>query len=251
LEIKAGEFIGLIGPTGSGKSTLIRHMNGLLKPTVGRVLIELKEVVMKSTRFEVGMVFQYPEDQIFEQTVFKELVFGPRNMNLSESEIKKRIFEILDFVELPSEVLESSPFDLSGGQKRRLAIASVLIMKPKVLVLDEPTVGLDPVGKKSILQKIKQYHEKEKVTVVLASHDIEEIAENVNRIIVLDKARVKMDGSVAEVFSRADELIKIGLDVPKITKVFGKLKQMGYNTKLVYTLAQAQAEFARLLGQRE
>ncbi|GHV29759.1 energy-coupling factor transporter ATP-binding protein EcfA2 [Clostridia bacterium] len=248
LRFEDGEFIGIIGHTGSGKSTLIQHMNGLLKPTTGKVLIDGQDVSTKGldVNLSVGIVFQYPEDQIFEQTVFKEIAFGPKNMKLDSDEIKKRVTEAMDFVGLPEDMLETSPFDLSGGQKRRIAIASVIAMKPRVLVLDEPTSGLDSIGKKDILQKIHEHNKKEKITVVLVSHSMEEVTQHVDRVVVLEKAKVKMAGKIDEIFEKANELREIGLDIPQISVVFLKLKELGYDVENVYTLEQAKAEFLRL-----
>jgi energy-coupling factor transport system ATP-binding protein len=248
LKIEDGEFVGIIGHTGSGKSTLIQHMNGLLKPTTGRVLLDGDNVSARGVgiNFNIGVVFQYPEDQIFEQTVFKEIAFGPKNMRLDSSEIKRRVTEAMDFVELPEDILETSPFDLSGGQKRRVAVASVIAMRPRILVLDEPTSGLDSVGKKNILQRIYDHHKREKTTVVLVSHNMEEVAQYVERVVVLEKAKVKMEGRVNEIFENPNELRKMGLDIPRISTVFLRLKELGYDARNVYTLEQAKAEFFRL-----
>ncbi|MDR2817670.1 MAG: energy-coupling factor transporter ATPase [Oscillospiraceae bacterium] len=248
LRFEDGEFVGIIGRTGSGKSTLVQHMNGLLKPTTGRILMDGKDVSIKGLgiNFNVGIVLQNPEDQIFEQTVFKEIAFGPQNMKLDSGEIKRRVAMAMDFVGLPKDILETSPFDLSGGQKRRIAIASVIAMQPRVLVLDEPTSGLDSAGKKNILQRIYEHHKKEKTTVVLVSHNMEEVAQYVERVVVLEKAKVTMEGKVDEIFEKPNELRKIGLDIPRISVAFLKLKELGYDVKNVHTLKQAKTEFFRL-----
>lgn len=241
LEIEEGELVGIIGHTGSGKSTLIQHFNGLMKPTSGKVFIDgqdiwSKDCKIRDVRFKVGLVFQYPEYQIFEETVYKDIAFGPKNMGLDEDEIDRRIHEIAELVGLKKENLQKSPFELSGGQKRRVAIAGVMAMEPKVLILDEPTAGLDPKGRDKILGQIKEYHQQKKSTVLLVSHSMEDVAKFASKILVMNKASVFCYDTPPEVFKRADELTKIGLSVPQITRVFMQLKQRGIDIRTdVYT----------------
>lgn len=241
LEIEEGELVGIIGHTGSGKSTLIQHFNGLVKPTSGKVFIDgqdiwSKDCKIRDIRFKVGLVFQYPEYQIFEETVYKDIAFGPKNMGLSDEEIDKRINEISELVGLKKENLHKSPFELSGGQKRRVAIAGVMAMEPKVLILDEPTAGLDPKGRDKILGQIKEYHQQKKSTVLLVSHSMEDVAKFASKILVMNKASVFCYDTPPEVFKRADELTEIGLSVPQITRVFMQLKKMGIDIRTdVYT----------------
>ena len=232
LDIYPGEFLGIIGHTGSGKSTLIQHLNGLLKPTAGRVLFHGKDIwedtkKIREVRFRVGLVFQYPEYQLFEETVRKDISFGPKNMGLDEAEIARRVERAAAFAGLAPELLDQSPFDLSGGQKRRVAIAGVIAMEPEVLILDEPSAGLDPAGRSSLLQNIRDYHRSTGGTVVLVSHSMDEIAENVDRIAVLSDAGVVMSGTPQEVFSRSEELEAVGLTVPQVTKVAMELRRRG------------------------
>ncbi len=234
FEIKKGDFVGVIGHTGSGKSTLMQHLNGLVKPTSGKLLFNGEDVwqkgySLKNLRFNVGVVFQYPEYQLFEETVLKDVAFGPKNMGLSEDEIRKRVSDAIKTVGLGEEVLEKSPFDLSGGQKRRVAIAGIMAMRPQVLVLDEPTAGLDPYGRDQILDEIENYHSETGATVIFVSHRMEDIAKTCNRIMVLNNSKMVMFDTVKNVFSRADELVKMGLDIPQITRVFRKLRDMGYD----------------------
>ena len=232
LDIYPGEFLGVIGHTGSGKSTLIQHLNGLLKPTAGRVLFHGKDIwedtkKIREVRFRVGLVFQYPEYQLFEETVRKDISFGPKNMGLDEAAIARRVERAAAFAGLAPELLDQSPFDLSGGQKRRVAIAGVIAMEPEVLILDEPSAGLDPAGRSSLLQNIRDYHRSTGGTVVLVSHSMDEIAENVDRIAVLSDAGVVMSGTPQEVFSRSEELEAVGLTVPQVTKVAMELRRRG------------------------
>ena len=232
LDIYPGEVLGVIGHTGSGKSTLIQHLNGLLKPTAGRVLFHGKDIwedtkKIREVRFRVGLVFQYPEYQLFEETVRKDISFGPKNMGLDEAEIARRVERAAAFAGLAPELLDQSPFDLSGGQKRRVAIAGVIAMEPEVLILDEPSAGLDPAGRSSLLQNIRDYHRSTGGTVVLVSHSMDEIAENVDRIAVLSDAGVVMSGTPQEVFSRSEELEAVGLTVPQVTKVAMELRRRG------------------------
>ncbi|MBP5363465.1 MAG: energy-coupling factor transporter ATPase [Ruminococcus sp.] len=246
LKIEEGEMVGVMGHTGSGKSTLIQHFNGLLKPTSGQVLLDGQDIwadkkKIRDVRFQVGLVFQYPEYQIFEETVFKDIAFGPRNMGLDEKEIKRRVLETAHDIGLKEELLKRSPFDLSGGQKRRVAIAGVMAMEPKVLILDEPTAGLDPAGRDKILSHIKQYHERKKNTILIVSHSMEDIAGFADKILVMNKAKLFCYDDTEKVFGRADEISEIGLDVPQITKVFMELKKQGLDFgKEVFTVPYAR-----------
>ena len=232
LDIRRGEFLGIIGHTGSGKSTLIQHLNGLLKPSSGTIFLDGTDIwaepkKIRNVRFRVGLVFQYPEYQLFEDTVRKDVAFGPKNMGLAADEVERRVLAALSAVGLDASVLDKSPFALSGGQKRRVAIAGVMAMEPEVLILDEPTAGLDPRGRESILQLLRDYHERRGSTVVLVSHSMEEIARNAQRIIVLSGGGVCMEGTPAEVFARAEELEAVGLDVPQSTKIAAALRRRG------------------------
>ncbi len=256
LQIDGGEFVGIIGHTGSGKSTLIQHFNALLKPTAGRVLFEGEDVwqdtaLMRNLRFRVGLVFQYPEYQLFEETVYRDIAFGPRNMGLNEQEIRKRVYEAAGFVGVPESLMESSPFELSGGQKRRVAIAGVIAMRPKILVLDEPTAGLDPAGRESLLQNLRDYRKSCGAAIVMVSHSMEEIAASVERIIVMNQGHIFMDASPREVFSHSAELTEIGLDVPQVTQVFARLRSLGLDLDPgVYTVEAAAGALLRLRGGR-
>ena len=246
MTVGAGEFLGIIGHTGSGKSTLIQHLNGLLQPTSGRILLAGKDIwaepkKIREVRCAVGLVFQYPEYQLFEETVYKDIAFGPKNMGLDEAEIDRRVRDAAAFVGLREELLEKSPFDLSGGQKRRVAIAGVMAMEPKVLILDEPTAGLDPRGRDEILAQIRAYHETKRATVILVSHSMEEIARNVGRIVVMRDAHVYMDGTPRQVFARAEELEQAGLDVPQVTKIAMALRRRGMDIDpAVYTIEELE-----------
>lgn len=241
LEIEEGELVGIIGHTGSGKSTLIQHLNGLVKPTSGKIFIDgqdiwSKDVKIRDIRFNVGLVFQYPEYQIFEETVYKDIAFGPKNMGLDDEEIEKRVLATTDMLGLGRENLKKSPFELSGGQKRRVAIAGVMAMQPKILILDEPTAGLDPKGRDVILEQIKEYHRQTKSTVLLVSHSMEDVARFATKILVMNHAEVFCYDTPPEVFNRAEELTKIGLSVPQITQVFLKLREKGLDIRSdVYT----------------
>ena len=254
LSVMDGEFLGIIGHTGSGKSTLIQHLNGLLKPTSGRILLQGKDIwadpkKIRDVRFQVGLVFQYPEYQLFEETVYKDIAFGPRNMGLDEADIDRRVHSAAAFVGLTEAMLDKSPFELSGGQKRRVAIAGVIAMEPKVLVLDEPTAGLDPRGRDDILARIQDYHRAKHASVVLVSHSMEEIARNVDRIVVLSDSHVFMEGTPRQVFTRADELEKVGLDIPQVTKVALALRQRGLPVDTaVYTVEALRDALLRLKG---
>ncbi len=254
IDIKKGDYVGIIGHTGSGKSTLISHFNAILKPTQGQIFVDGEDLWQDdkkkriAARFKVGLVFQYPEYQLFEETVYKDIAFGPKNMGLDENEIDRRVRSALEFVGLSEKYLQKSPFELSGGQKRRVAIAGVMALSPKVLVLDEPAAGLDPRGRDEILAKIKEYHKETGCTVLLVSHSMEDIAKNANSIIVMNKSRVMMHDSVPKVFEHADELEKIGLDIPQITKVFISLNNMGFNvSKNIYTVQDAEREIVSAL----
>ncbi|MGE4283269.1 MAG: energy-coupling factor transporter ATPase [Clostridia bacterium] len=253
LEIHKGEFIGLIGHTGSGKSTLVQHLNGLLKPASGRIIINEHDITNKKTdikliRSKVGLVFQYPEHQLFEETVYKDIAFGPTNMELTAEEIEKRVKGALSIVGLSSSILDKSPFELSGGQKRRVAIAGVLSMMPEILVLDEPTAGLDPAGRDEILFQIKSLHDKLGMTVILVSHSMEDIARVADRIIVMQKGAIAMNGKPGEVFQKEKELESMGLSVPQITKVMSKLKSKGILIRNdIFTVHQARKELSALM----
>ena len=253
IAIKKGEFIGLIGHTGSGKSTLIQQLNGLLRPTSGTVLLNGKDIwekkkEIRKVRFQVGMVFQYPEYQLFEDTVIKDIGFGPRNMGLSQDEVNQRVMLAVDFVGLDHALLEKSPFDLSGGEKRRAAIAGVIAMDPDVLVLDEPTAGLDPQGRDHLLSQIKAYHKQRQNTVILVSHSMEDIARVADRVLVMNESKVFLFDETAKVFSHAKELEQIGLRVPQVTKIMMKLHENGYPVDpAVFTLEQAVKEILPLV----
>lgn len=232
IDIRRGEFLGVIGHTGSGKSTLIQMLNGLIKPTSGEVLLDGKSIweepkKIRAVRFKVGMVFQYPEYQLFEETVLKDIMFGPKNMGLSEDEARERAMEAARFTELKPELLEKSPFELSGGEKRRAAIAGVIAMNPEVLILDEPTAGLDPRGRDVLLAQIKQYHKERGNTILFVSHSMEDIARTADRILVMNNSKVAMLDETKKVYSRSEELYEMGLRIPQITKIMQRLKQMG------------------------
>ena len=254
LEIYQGEFLGIIGHTGSGKSTLIQHLNGLLQPTVGKIYLDGRDIwadpkKIRDVRFRVGLVFQYPEYQLFEETAYKDIAFGPKNMGLDQGEIDRRVRAAARFAGLDEGLLEKSPFDLSGGQKRRVAIAGVIAMEPEVLILDEPSAGLDPAGRRSLLKNIKEYHRERGTTVVMVSHSMDEVAENVDRIIVLADAGVVMSGTPREVFSRAGELVAVGLDVPQVTRVAMALRQRGVDIdSAVYTVADLRRALNAVRG---
>lgn len=253
FSVERGEFIGVIGHTGSGKSTLMQHLNGLLKPTSGTVLLDGKDIwtdkaTTRQSRFRVGLVFQYPEYQLFEETVYKDIAFGPKNMGLKGDEIDRRVREAARLVGLTQEQLQVSPFDLSGGQKRRVAIAGVIAMEPEVLILDEPTAGLDPVGREGILANIEQYRREKNATIMMVSHSMNDVARLTDRLLVMNGACLAMDGTPREVFARAQELLDMGLDIPELTRVFLRLQQMGLPVSQVYTMEQAVAELKKLKG---
>ena len=251
--VNRGEFIGIIGHTGSGKSTLMQQLNGLLKPSSGQILLDGQDIwsdkkLTRQARFRVGLVFQYPEYQLFEETVYKDIAFGPKNMGLKPDEIDRRVREAAGFVGLTEEQLEVSPFDLSGGQKRRVAIAGVIAMEPEVLILDEPTAGLDPVGRAGILKNIEEYRRAKNATIMMVSHSMEDVARLTDRLLVMNGSRLAMDGAPAEVFTHAQELLEMGLSIPEVTRVFLQLKKMGVDVKNVYTIDQAVSELKRLKG---
>ena len=254
FSVMPGEFMGIIGHTGSGKSTLIQHLNGLLKPTSGSVLFDGADIwkdkqFTRQVRFQVGLVFQYPEYQLFEETVARDIAFGPKNMKLPQEEIDRRVREAAEFVELPQSVMELSPFELSGGQKRRVAIAGVIAMEPKVLILDEPTAGLDPKGREEILRNIRTYQAAKQATVIMVSHSMEEIADSVERLVVVNDAHIPMDGTPREVFSHGEELEAMGLAIPQVTRIFRRLKELGLPVDAsVYTTAQAVKALEALKG---
>ncbi len=251
--VEPGEFIGIIGHTGSGKSTLMQHMNGLLRPTQGQVLLDGQDIwadkkLTRQARFRVGLVFQYPEYQLFEETVYKDISFGPKNMKLDKKEIDRRVREAAGFVGLTEEQLQTSPFELSGGQKRRVAIAGVIAMEPEVLILDEPTAGLDPEGREEILAKIDGYRKAKNATVMMVSHSMSDVARLTQRLLVMSGSRLVMDGTPREVFARAEELLAMGLDIPDITRLFMRLKEMGMPVEPVYTVEQAVSQLKALKG---
>jgi energy-coupling factor transport system ATP-binding protein len=255
--IEKGEFIGLIGHTGSGKSTLIQHLNGLLKPTSGKIVVNglditKRDVKLSEIRKKVGLVFQYPEYQLFEETVYKDVAFGPLNLGLTEVEIDKRVREAIELVGLSfNEIKDRSPFELSGGQKRRIAIAGVLAMEPEVLILDEPTAGLDPRGRDEILSQVKRMHEKYKMTIILVSHSMEDIAKLVNRVIVMHKGAVAATGTPRDIFSKSEMLEEVGLGVPQVTALMKKLKSLGNPVRDdVLTIKEAQEEILKWMRRK-
>ena len=251
FSVERGEFIGIIGHTGSGKSTLMQHLNGLLKPTSGKVLLDGQDIwsdkkLTRQARFRVGLVFQYPEYQLFEETVYKDIAFGPKNMGLSKEEVDRRVREAAGFVGLREDQLDVSPFDLSGGQKRRVAIAGVIAMEPEVLILDEPTAGLDPVGREEILMNIQAYREAKNATLMMVSHSMNDVARLTDRLLVLNGSHIAMDGTPGEVFTCAWDLEDMGLDIPEVTRVFMRLKELGVPVEPVYTLEQAVSALKKL-----
>jgi len=254
VSIEEGDFVGVIGHTGSGKSTFIQHLNGLLRPTSGQVLLYGRDIweepkKIREVRFQVGLVFQYPEYQLFEETVERDIAFGPSNMGLSPGEIRDRVREAADFVGLSPDTMQKSPFELSGGQKRRVAIAGVLAMRPRVLILDEPTAGLDPKGRDQIFHEIAQYHGKTGSTILLVSHSMEDVAKYAKHVLVINDARKIAFGTVDEVFSHTGELVEMGLAVPQITKIFAQLRARGFELNPhVYTVEAARRELLRVLG---
>lgn len=251
--LNRGEFVGIIGHTGSGKSTLMQQLNGLLKPTSGQVLLDGVDIwsdkkTTRQARFRVGLVFQYPEYQLFEETVYKDIAFGPKNMGLSAQEIDRRVREAAGFVGITEQQLNVSPFDLSGGQKRRVAIAGVIAMEPEVLILDEPTAGLDPIGRAGILANIEAYRRAKNATILMVSHSMEDVARMTDRLLVLYGSKLAMDGTPSEVFTHAQELLDMGLNIPEVTQIFLHLKALGVDVENVYTIDQAVAALKQLKG---
>ena len=253
ISIEKGEFVGIIGHTGSGKSTLVQHLNGLLTPSSGEVLLDGKninesKITRRQARFKVGLCFQYPEYQLFESTVYKDISFGPKNMGLSEDEIDNRVKEAADFVGLKPDMLNKSPFDLSGGEKRRVAIAGVMAMEPEILILDEPSAGLDPRGRDMIAEMISSYRKTTGSTVIIVSHSMEDVAKSADKVLVMNKSEVEMFGTVNEVFSKVERLADIGLNVPQLTQIFLNLKHNGMAVRTdIYTIKNAEVELLRLL----
>lgn len=256
ISVEKGDFIGIIGHTGSGKSTLVQHLNGLLKPTSGTILLDGTDIhsdknFTRQARFKVGLCFQYPEYQLFENTVYEDIAFGPKNMKLSKEEIKERVLRAAEFVGVRNDMLQKSPFDLSGGEKRRVAIAGVMAMQPEILILDEPSAGLDPKGRKVISEMIEQYRKNTGSTVIVVSHSMEDVADSADKVLVMNKGKVEYFASVDEVFSNAEHLVEIGLNVPEITKVFLALKKQGYDVRTdIYSVSEAKAELLRLFKER-
>lgn len=252
IEIEPGELVAVIGHTGSGKSTLIQHFNGLLKPQSGKVYVDGQDIweskkTLRASRFAVGLCFQYPEYQLFEETVYKDIAFGPKNMKLSDEEIDRRVREAARFIGVTDEMLEKSPFDLSGGEKRRVAIAGVMAMEPKILILDEPTAGLDPRGRDTIMGLIRNYREETGRTVMIVSHSMDDVAEIATRVLVINDRHVAMYGTVPEIYARSEELVAMGLDIPQVTKIFLGLKENGLPVRTdIFTVEQARAELRDL-----
>ena len=253
ISIEKGEFVGIIGHTGSGKSTLVQHLNGLLTPSSGEVLLDGKninesKITRRQARFKVGLCFQYPEYQLFESTVYKDISFGPKNMGLSEDEIDNRVKKAADFVGLKPDMLNKSPFDLSGGEKRRVAIAGVMAMEPEILILTEPSAGLDPRGRDMIAEMISSYRKTTGSTVIIVSHSMEDVAKSADKVLVMNKSEVEMFGTVNEVFSKVERLADIGLNVPQLTQIFLNLKHNGMAVRTdIYTIKNAEVELLRLL----
>lgn len=244
FSVNRGEFIGIIGHTGSGKSTLMQQLNGLLKPTSGSVILDGQDIwsdkkLTRQARFRVGLVFQYPEYQLFEETVYRDIAFGPQNMGLPAGEVDRRVREAAGFVGITDAQLQASPFDLSGGQKRRVAIAGVIAMEPEILILDEPTAGLDPSGRREILSNIAAYRKSKNATIMMVSHSMEDVARLTDRLLVLSGSRLAMDGTPDEIFAHTYELVNMGLNIPQVTQVFLHLRQMGLDVPGVYTIEQA------------
>lgn len=252
--VERGEFLGIIGHTGSGKSTLIQHLNGLLRPTGGDVLLHGESIwkdkqTTRAARFRVGLVFQYPEYQLFEDTVYKDIAFGPKNMGLTEEEIRQRVFRAAGFAGVEPEVMEKSPFDLSGGQKRRVAIAGVIAMEPEVIIFDEPTAGLDPAGCASLLNNIQSYRKATGATIIMISHSMDDVAALADRLLVLNEGTVEMEGTPAQVFQQADRLRQIGLSIPQVTALFLRLRELGLSVDpATYTLSHALEQLNALKG---
>ena len=256
FKIEDGEYIGLVGHTGSGKSTLVQHLNGLIKPTGGAIYVDGVDISgadydRKKLCSKIGLVFQYPEHQLFEEDVFKDVCFGPKNLGLSEKEVQLRAYDALKSVGVKDESFYVSPFDISGGEKRRVAIAGVLAMKPQVLILDEPTAGLDPKGRQTILSLIDELHDSLGITIILVTHSMDDLAEHVDRVLVMDKGHLQMDGPVREVFKYRDALESMGLSVPEVTEVLSDLKKMGYPVRDdLITVEEASEEIMRVFANR-
>lgn len=256
ISVEKGEFVGIIGHTGSGKSTLVQHLNGLLKPTSGSILLNGEDIhknkeTTRAARFKVGLCFQYPEYQLFESTVYRDIAFGPKNMGLSEAQIKEAVLRAADFVGIRREWMEKSPFDLSGGEKRRVAIAGVMAMEPEILILDEPTAGLDPRGRARLSDMIENYRRSTGKTVVIVSHSMDDVAEVASKVIVMDHGHTATVGTVGEVFRQAERLVSIGLDVPQIMRIFLRLKAQGLPVRTdIYTVDAAKRELLRVLKER-
>lgn len=256
ISIEEGDFIGIIGHTGSGKSTLVQHLNGLLKPTSGTILFDGKDIhsskeFTRSVRFNIGLCFQYPEYQLFESSVYKDIAFGPHNMGLSDEEINEHVLRAADFVGIKKEMLKKSPFDLSGGEKRRVAIAGVIAMEPRVLILDEPTAGLDPKGRDTIADMIDNYRKSTGSTVIVVSHSMEDVAKSASKVLVMNKGHVEFFTGVKEVFSNVQRLVEIGLNVPQITGILMDLKAKGYNVRTdIYSVDEAKSELFRFFKER-
>ncbi len=255
INIERSGITGIIGHTGSGKSTLLRLMNGLLKPKTGKIYLDGKDIhddkrKLRDVRFRVGLVFQYPEYQLFEETVYKDIAFGPKNMGLDEEEIDQRVKRAIEFVGLTEDYMEKSPFDLSGGEKRRVAIAGIIAMEPEVLVLDEPAAGLDPIGREEIFGGLERYRRaKPEASVIIVSHSMEDMARYCDRIIVMNESRVMMSGTPREVFGQGDRIISSGLGLPQITRIMNELSKKGMPVRTdIYTVKEAQEELMRILG---
>lgn len=254
FSIERGEIVGIIGHTGSGKSTIVQQLNGLIKPESGEILLEGKNIhtdyeKIKEVRFKVGLVFQYPEYQLFEETSYKDIAYGPTNMGLSEDEIKERVEYAANLVGLNDELLAKSPFDLSGGEKRRVAIAGIIAMKPEVLVLDEPTAGLDPKGRDMILSRIKEYRDETNAAVIIVSHSMEDMAKTADRLLVMNRGSIEMFDTVSNVFSNAERLTEIGLDIPDVTKIAIELNKKGFNIpKNIFTVSDLRDAILKCRG---
>ena len=254
FSVNRGEIIGLIGHTGSGKSTIVQQLNGLIKPESGEILLDGKNIhtefkSLREVRFRVGLVFQYPEYQLFEETAFKDIAYGPTNMGLSESEVNERVRYAASLVGLSDELLEKSPFDLSGGEKRRVAIAGIIAMRPNVLVLDEPTAGLDPKGRDMILSRIKEYRDQTNAAVIIVSHSMEDMAKTADKLLVMNKGKIEMFDTVANVFENAERLSEIGLDIPEVTKIAVELNKRGFNIpKNIFTVSDLRDAIISLNG---
>ncbi len=257
FSVERGEIVGLIGHTGSGKSTIVQQLNGLIKPESGEIFLDGKNIHadfdnIKQVRFKVGLVFQYPEYQLFEETVFKDIAFGPTNMGLSEEKINERVRYAAKLVDIKDELLEKSPFDLSGGEKRRVAIAGILAMRPEVLVLDEPTAGLDPKGRDLILSRVKEYRDETGAAVLIVSHSMEDMAKTADKLLVMNKGKIEMFDTVPNVFSKAERLTEIGLDIPHITKIAIKLNEKGFDIpKNLFTVSAMRDAVLKLCGGAE